>query len=100
MKTFLILIFLIYGKIYSQSVENKNLINVTAEEIDRLKIDQYIYEYSGSFFEDGKNPSFNDDRNFDLKTTLVNPNTEKEVDLPNTHVGDTLKLNPSSIILD
>lgn len=77
-----------------------NNIQITSNELFKLRVDPLIYEYSGSFFEDGRIPNFTDSRNFSVKTTLVNTATKKEMDLPNEHVADTLNLIPQLILLN
>jgi hypothetical protein len=88
------------AKISAQETDTRNQIHIDGNKLLKLKVDAYIFEYAGSFWDDGKEPKFNDDRNLGFTTTLVNPSTKKEIDLPNEHVGDTLKLIPKSIVLD
>ena len=94
----LILIFFVNFKINAQDFNKQ--VQISKEKLNELKVEPYVYEYSGSFFEDGKKPNFINDRNLSVKTTLINTDTKKEVDMPNTHIGDTLHLIPKLILLN
>ncbi|WP_306349868.1 hypothetical protein [Flavobacterium sp. '19STA2R22 D10 B1'] len=98
MKIFSILFLVAINNLSAQT--NSSDIQITSSELFKVRVDRFLYEYSGSFFEDGKIPNFTSSRNLNLKTILVNTETKKEMDLPNEHVADTLHLNPQLILLN
>lgn len=98
MKKYIIYLILFLLPILNHAQNNN--IQITPNDLFKLRVDQFIYEYSGNFFEDGRIPNFTDRRNFRVKTTLVNTSTKKEMDLPDQHVADNLNLIPQLILLN
>ncbi len=75
MKIFSTLFLVAINNLFAQT--NSSDIQITSSELFKVRIDRFLYEYSGSFFEDGKIPNFTSSRNLNVKTILVNTETKK-----------------------